>query len=217
MTPGRLRGFGLAAWGALAAGVVVLGRPTPWSVSVGFLFAAAGEAMRVWAAGYHAQPPELVTAGPYRHTRNPLFFGRLLVFAGLCIMAPLPRGSSWALLAAGWAILAGYALRREDRVESERLRARYGDAYERYRRDVPALIPRLRPYDPGGTAPGWSSDRLVRNREPWMLLAVVMVTLFLLWRAYRPQPVPAETLPESSAPAADYFGDSSNWSAWRRA
>lgn len=217
MTPSRLRGLGLVAGGSLAVVLAILGRPTPLGVSFGFLFAAAGEAIRFWAAGHHGHPPEFVTAGPYRHTRNPLFLGRLLVLTGLCVMAPLPNGASWILLAAGWALLAGYGIRRKDRVESGRLLARYGDAYARYRREVPALFPRLTPYDPGGTAPGWSSDRLVRNREPWMLAAIVAVTLFFLWKAYRPQPFPTEPSPEGVVPAGACLDDSSNCRAWRRA
>lgn len=163
--------------------VLLLARPTPWSVTVGFGFVALGEAVRLWAAGHLRKTVELITSGPYRFTRNPLYLGRLLIFTGLCVMARLPFGMHWIVLLVGYAVFFGYYLPRKERVEPARLRETHGEAYDAYFRAVPALVPTLRPY-PEGASIGWSSERMLRNREPWMVVMLLGLTLLLLWVAY---------------------------------
>ena len=179
------RPLGILRLGALYAllGVMIWkARPTGMGVAVGSLFVIAGEAVRFWAAGHLLKTAELVTSGPYRYTRNPLYLGRILIFTGLCIMAVLPYYANWILLLAGYAIFFGYYLPRKERVEPARLQEVHGAAYEQYRRAVPALFPTLRPFQDAG-ASGWSSDRMLRNREHWMVLGLAAIVLFMLWRA----------------------------------
>jgi len=173
----------LVATYAVIGFLIFLSRPTPTGVSLGFLVAAVGEAIRFWAAGHLLKTQELVTSGPYRFTRNPLYLGRLLIFTGLCIMARLPFGANWIILGVGYLVFFGYYLRRKERVEPARLRALHGEAFERYFRAVPALFPSLRPWPEGGTS-GWSSDRMLRNREHWMVIGLLALSLYLLWQAY---------------------------------
>jgi protein-S-isoprenylcysteine O-methyltransferase Ste14 len=180
------RGLGflrLLAIYALVALLLFLAEPTPRGVFVGFLAVALGEALRVWSAGHLWKTRELVTSGPYRYTRNPLYLGRLLIFSGLCLMAGLPHRLHWWVLAGGWLIFFLYYLPRKERVEPARLRAFHGEAYERYRRSVPALFPALRPY-PHAQSRRWSGERMLRNREHWMLVGLLAATLVLLWKAY---------------------------------
>jgi protein-S-isoprenylcysteine O-methyltransferase Ste14 len=178
---GRLRL--LAVWAGLAA-LVAAARPTPVSIVAGLPIVAAGEALRSWAAGHLRKSAVLVTAGPYRFTRNPLYLGRLAIFVGLCLMAPLPAGGHFVVLAAGVAIFFGYYLPRKERVEPARLAALHGERYERYRREVPALWPRPTPW-PGSAAGSWSRERFLANREHWMVVGLTLVTALLLWRAAR--------------------------------
>ena len=176
----RLR---LLAVYALVALLVSLARPNPLDVSVGGVLVALGETVRFWAAGYLLKTAELVTAGPYRYTRNPLYLGRLLIFTGICVMARLPYLLNLVALLVGWTVFFGYYLRRKERVEPARLREVHGEPYERYFRAVPALFPTLRPY--AFSEPiGWSSERMLRNREHFMVLVLTAITLFLLWKAY---------------------------------
>jgi protein-S-isoprenylcysteine O-methyltransferase Ste14 len=186
----------LTALYALLAVMIVKARPTGLGVAVGALFVVAGEAIRFWAAGHLLKTAELVTSGPYRYTRNPLYLGRLLIFTGLCVMAELPYHLNWAVLAVGYLVFFGYYLPRKERVEPARLAQVHGAAYEQYRRAVPALFPTLRPFPDAG-ASGWSSDRMLRNREHWMVLGLTAIVLFLLWRANyfaEKKRVPVETV-----------------------
>ena len=90
--------------------------------------------------------PRFVIAGPYRRTRNPCLAGLLLAMAGAaCASRSTP-------LAVATVIAAAVAHAWVVRVEEPTLAARFGDAYEAYRRCVPRWLPRgsgLRDADPG--------------------------------------------------------------------
>ena len=186
----------LTALFAFVLALVVLAKPRPVEVAIGFFIAALGEAVRFWAAGHLLKTKELITSGPYRYTRNPLYFGRVLILTGLCVMCGLPYYANWILLGCGYAVFFFYYMPRKERVEPARLRAIHGDAYDRYFNAVPALFPTFRPYAHASNL-GWSSDRMLRNREWWMVVGIVAITLFLLWRSnempFPPAPPPIVT------------------------
>ncbi len=178
-----LAGIRLTLTFSFVAVLVVLAKPNPAEVAIGFVIAALGEAIRFWAAGHLLKTKELITSGPYRYTRNPLYLGRLLILTGLCVMCRLPYYANLILLAAGYAVFFFYYMPRKERVEPARLRAVHGDAYDRYFKAVPALLPTIRPYASASNL-GWSSDRMIRNREVWMVAGILAITLFLLWRSH---------------------------------
>jgi len=163
--------------------LVLVAKPRPVEVAIGFVIAALGEAVRFWAAGHLLKTKELITSGPYRYTRNPLYLGRFLILTGLCVMSRLPYYANWILLFAGYAGFFLYYMPRKERIEPARLRAVHGEAYDRYFKAVPALFPTFRPYASASNL-GWSSDRMIRNREWWMVVGIVAITLFLLWRSH---------------------------------
>ena len=81
---------------------------------------------------------KLVTDGPYRLVRNPIYTGMLgmLVATGLAV-------SHWLGLAGALAVFgAGTAIRI--RSEEKLLREAFGTAFEAYAQRVPALFPRVR-------------------------------------------------------------------------
>jgi protein-S-isoprenylcysteine O-methyltransferase Ste14 len=91
----------------------------------------------------------LVADGPYRHLRNPLYFGDMLLAVGFSPLVP-PIGC--LLLIGGMGL---FFLRLVGREESF-LFAQQGDAYRAYLERVPRLWPSLRPRVPaGGAAPRW--------------------------------------------------------------
>lgn len=80
---------------------------------------------------------KLVTAGPYRWIRHPLYTAGATMFAGL------------GLLAASWFLVAGAALalllvRLRLPLEEAELEARFGQRYRDYARRTGRFLPRLR-------------------------------------------------------------------------
>lgn len=87
-------------------------------------------------------PRHLVVRGPYRFVRNPMISGVLFVLAA---EAMLLRSGPHAL----WAVaFLGINLVYIPLVEEPFLRRRFGEAYREYRRHVPRVFPRLRPWSP---------------------------------------------------------------------
>ena len=149
------------------------------------MIVVVGEGLRIWASGHLRKTVLLITSGPYRFTRNPMYLGRLLIFTGVGIMCRLPYGLHALVLLVGWTIFFGYYLRRKERVEPQRLRQQHGATYDAYHAAVPALFPMHRPYAKADRSP-WSSERFLCNREHWMAAGVIAIGLLMLWKAYNP-------------------------------
>ncbi|HZL99627.1 MAG TPA: hypothetical protein VFD43_05170, partial [Planctomycetota bacterium] len=155
---------------ALVILLVVLSQPTPWSVAAGLPLVALGVVFRVWASGHLLKSVELAVSGPYRHVQNPLYFGRLCLLSGIGIMAwmPVPVGggsvpANAVVLLVCLAVFFGYYMPRKRRVEGARLTKLHGAAYTAWAREVPEIIPRLRPY--GANERAWSAERFHENSE----------------------------------------------------
>ena len=80
------------------------------------------------------QDHELVTEGPYRWVRHPIYTGLLIAFAGSAIA----RGE-WRGVLAVVIVFAGFW--RKLKLEERWMIETFGDAYLRYRAKVRALIP----------------------------------------------------------------------------
>ena len=83
------------------------------------------------------EPRRLVTEGVYGATRHPQAVGWGLVLLGIALAA---RSGTALLLVAGYAVAVAAYLPTEER----HLRARHGEAYERYRRRTRRLVGRAR-------------------------------------------------------------------------
>ncbi len=106
----------------------------------GFVLLAASAMGRVWTSAYIAgkKNRELISSGPYSVVRNPLYLFSLMGFAG-------------AGLAFGSIVLTGFFLTifflthyPTIRREEEKLRSKFGSAFDLYLSEVPRLIPRRR-------------------------------------------------------------------------
>lgn len=127
---------------------LALADPTRTTLLAGAAIAAAGEALRIWAAGHLEKSREVTTSGPYRFTRHPLYVGSTIMAIGFVIAA---NSLAVAILAlAYFAVAYTAAIRREEAF----LTATFGDAYPDYKAG------RL-----GGAARQFSVDRAMRNRE----------------------------------------------------
>ncbi len=150
--PGRMV-QALARWRVplgFLCGIValVLADPTRNTLLAGGLVAAAGEAIRVWAAGHLEKSREVTTSGPYRYTRHPLYAGSAVMMVGFAVAANDPIVAAIAI--AYVALTYSSAIRREEAFLTER----FGSAYPDYKAG------RL-----GGVSRRFSVGRALRNRE----------------------------------------------------
>lgn len=102
------------------------------SIGGGFMLIASG-----WRVLYEAQKKGvLATTGVYAWVRHPQYVGFVLVMFGFLLQWPT------LLTAAMFPVLVVMYWRLARREEQEVL-AQFGDAYERYMRNVPGYFPRL--------------------------------------------------------------------------
>ncbi len=137
----------------------------------GLLCAAAGTGLAGWAMALFIRrgrgtpapwdpPRNLVVAGPYRHVRNPMITGVLLILAAEALLL-----RSWALAAWGVVFFLGNCL-YFPLVEEPGLVNRFGDDYREYRANVPRWIPCRQAWHRGRRA---GEDQSASNRRPGRL------------------------------------------------
>ena len=140
---------------------------------MGLPLALLGEAIRLWASGHIEKTRALATGGPYAHTRNPLYFGSVILAAGVAAAASSP----WVALAGALYLLAFYpSVIRE---EAAFLRDKFGSAYVEWAAAVPLFWPRLRPAGPRSTRFDWARVRANREWRTALALPLVAVLLYL--------------------------------------
>lgn len=142
---------------APAVALAIAGKPTAASVSQGLPLAVLGELLRCYAVGFSGTTtrgdvvtaPELVTAGPYAHVRNPLYVGNVITAAGFALaftggFHPAQRflavGGSLAAMLGVYAVIVPH--------EEHYLRATFGEAFVAYTERVPRIVPQLRAATP---------------------------------------------------------------------
>jgi protein-S-isoprenylcysteine O-methyltransferase Ste14 len=111
-------GLGLAIWTVKLFVKFGDGTPAPWD-----------------------PPQKLVIRGPYRHVRNPMITGALLM-----LLAEAMLFQSWPISL--WTVIffMGNAI-YFPLIEEKDLEKRFGDNYRKYKAHVPRWIPRLRPWN----------------------------------------------------------------------
>ena len=151
-----------------------LASPTSTLVGLGAAVAAVGLVIRAWAAGTIHKERELTTTGPYAYTRNPLYVGSFLLGIGISM-----AGGQWiwpVLFMAFYVGVYGKTMAGEVTLLTEL----FGDRYEHYATHVPAVFPRLKPYQPpGAQGGGFTFAQYRRNREWEALLGAVAGFAFL--------------------------------------
>jgi protein-S-isoprenylcysteine O-methyltransferase Ste14 len=115
----------------------------PVLTAAGLVLFYLGLAIAIWArlnlGGNWGTPmsrkdePELVTTGPYRWVRHPIYSGLILAVAGIALAISL-----WGLIAV--AALTGFFAYSATREEAY-LTERFPDSYPAYRRSTKMLIP----------------------------------------------------------------------------
>jgi protein-S-isoprenylcysteine O-methyltransferase Ste14 len=142
----------ILAWGLFAGAApsgLLQGRVVPageWADPVGLVITVLGLAIAVWARvhlgrNWSSRPTiqvghTLIRTGPYRFVRNPIYTGLLVGYIGTAIVI----GAFWAFVLIIF-LLAAFLMRIRE--EEKLLLGEFGEEYEKYRREVKALIPYL--------------------------------------------------------------------------
>lgn len=126
----------------------------------------------MWASGHIEKTAALATGGPYAHTRNPLYFGSLLLAAGFAVAAASP----WVAAALAVYFTAFYPATIRD--EAAFLAGKFDDEYAAWARAVPLFLPRPLPAGPRATRFLW---RRVRQNREWRTALAVPAMLLILW------------------------------------
>lgn len=115
----------------------------PWVAALGVAVFASGLGVAVWARiclgrnwgtpMTEKADPELVTSGPYRWVRNPIYSGLILAMVGTAMAVSV----YWLVLAA----LLGCYLVYSALVEERFLAAQFPEQYAAYKRSTKMLVP----------------------------------------------------------------------------
>ena len=100
-----------------------------------------GFMLRLWAQQHlHYRlkiRKQLTTTGPYAFVRNPVYIGNILIGLGATLVSELVWMVPITLL--WYVIIYGFVVRHEE----AHLLEKYGEAYQRYKSEVPRWFPRL--------------------------------------------------------------------------
>ena len=115
----------------------------PWRAGLGLLLFALGLGLAIWARRVlgrnwgtpmsRKDEPELVTSGPYRLVRHPIYSGILVAGVGTAVAL------SWLWMIA--VALAGVYFAYSATVEERYLTEQFPDTYPQYRRSTKMLVP----------------------------------------------------------------------------
>ena len=119
---------------------------TPSDVTrvLGFIVLLAGLSFTVWARVHLGgtwsgtvtvkEGPELIRTGPYGIVRHPIYTGLLVAFLGTAVMV-----DQWKCEIGLPIIIAAFVYKL--RIEERYMTGQFGEAYDQYKKQVPALFP----------------------------------------------------------------------------
>src|SRR5262245_56451838 len=150
--------------------------PSSQSLWIGGSLAFVGILVRGWATGHIRKNDELTVSGPYALTRNPLYFGSLVIGLGFSVAGGnlvIP-----AVFLPCFATIYAPVIQRE----MEYLKQRFPREYERYQATVPLFFPRITPQTFGQG--DFSFHRYLKHREYRALAGFVAAISFLILKLH---------------------------------
>ena len=174
-------------WGVFAAGILIF--PGDFEIVrfiIGLALVLCGQALRFWAAGYIPKyrtevigAPVLVTWGPYKWVRNPLYAGNAIMGLGWSLMV----GWGWVI-----AFVIAFMLLYSMIIipaEEEFLADKFGAEYAEFKKRVPQLIP----YPRGGFPDKSPNEKpfdskRAREEEIYSIRVNIIVTAVIFARLF---------------------------------
>ncbi len=138
-----------------------------------------GEAARLWAMSYLGRPARqaeilasrLVTEGPFRFVRNPVYLANIFIYLGATIAANLWTPYLLLVVTVYFGIQYKLIVLSE---ETELLRL-FGEQFIRYRTSVPRFIPRMKPLSLNNPlSPDWKTG-MRTERSTFMSLSAILL------------------------------------------
>tara|TARA_B100000029_G_scaffold489149_1_gene546593 strand:+ start:648 stop:1238 length:591 start_codon:yes stop_codon:yes gene_type:complete len=152
---------------------------------LGVLLLLIGEAIRIWAVSHaggatrtlNVGAPSLCTSGPYALSRNPLYLGNMFMYIGIVLIAGIQNGLFMVVLTAAF-FLIQYTLIVS--LEEETLDNLFGKEYLEYKKHVPPIIPRLKPW--GGakqTKPATLLQTLNTEKRTLQNVSLILLLIYI--------------------------------------
>ncbi len=139
------------------------------TLALGISLTIAGFALRAWSTGYAGiatrttkddNPPEkLITGGPFRYSRNPIYLGNQFMFAGVLIT--LGHGIKSILFSIPAFLFYSMIVRYEESLLSQRFRQTYSE----YKSNTPRWIPDRMPDAKGGAEGTFSLKKAIETER----------------------------------------------------
>jgi protein-S-isoprenylcysteine O-methyltransferase Ste14 len=151
---------------------IVLAEPELWPIFIGVGLTLIGLVIRTWACGHLEKEKKLTTSGPYRYTRNPLYFGNLLIGLGVVI-----GSQSWWVLGSAIVVFVIFypAIILSEKQKMEGL---FPLEYAEYKSRVPLFFPSyFSTWPRQKTRFRWT--RYKKNKESRAIIGSALVWLIL--------------------------------------
>ena len=128
--------------------IIYFARPANAYLPLGIALLLGGELIRIWAVSYaggetrtrNVGASTLCSSGPYAFVRNPLYVGNMLMYVGIVFVAGAANTLLMAVTTASF-FLIQYSLIIS--LEEETLNKLFKENYIDYKKNVPAICPRL--------------------------------------------------------------------------
>ncbi len=142
-----------------------------------------GEAIRLWAMSYLGRPARsmkiqanrLVTEGPFRFVRNPIYLANIIIYIGTSIVANFWMPYFLLVVMGYFSIQYFFIVLSEEAVLTET----FGDRFFQYCSAVPRFIPALKPLTSGNfLTPSWKTG--VRTEKSTFLSLSIILLMFVV-------------------------------------
>jgi len=119
----------------MAVAILIFAHPSRESFFTGLSVIFFGDILRIWASGHIHKSAEVTTTGPYALIRHPLYLGHLVVAIGFCVVSD----SMLAFIVVMISFFIVYMPTWKN--EEKNLITLFGETYENFMDNTPALIP----------------------------------------------------------------------------
>ncbi|MGC8814822.1 MAG: methyltransferase family protein [bacterium] len=169
---------------------LILAKANTLSIIVGTIFIILGAILRVICLGYlgvksRGEEPliaNLITTGPYRYSRNPVYIANAAIAMGFAILATGEYGTLFSFLSAIFTILY-YVLYYNYFVipaEEEFLESKFKEKYIEYKKQVPKWLINFKPLE---NEYGRFRTLPIIKTEPWTWFFIILLYLLILLKS----------------------------------